>query len=72
MSRRVSLRAGLLWAMRLLVAAYTVCLLLHGDGLSQAVVDGLGLLAVWMSAGGAWPSGESGSNAGRSCSLRPR
>src|SRR5665648_486554 len=54
MSRRVSFRAGLLWAMGLLLAAYTVCLVLHGDGLSQTVVDGLGLLALWVSAGVCW------------------
>jgi hypothetical protein len=38
-------------AMGLFVAAYAVILVLHGAGLSQDMTDGLGLLAVWTSAG---------------------
>jgi len=50
----VSFRAGLLWVMGLLLAAYAVCLVLPGDGLSQTVVNGLGLLAMWVTAGVCW------------------
>ena len=50
-SRRAALRV---WAMGLLlVAAVVGGLALHGDA-QMEVVDGLGMLAVWMSAGVCW------------------
>ena len=51
LSTRATFHTGLLGAMGLFVAAYAVSLVLHGAGLSQNMTDGLGLLAVWMSAG---------------------
>src|SRR5665811_1620990 len=54
LSPRAALRVGLLWAMGLLlVAAGVGGLVLHGDA-RTLVVDGLGLLAVWMSAWVCW------------------
>ena len=51
---RAALRVGLLWAMGLLlVAALVGGLVLHGDA-RTLVVDGLGLLAVWMSSWVCW------------------
>ncbi|NMM22987.1 MAG: hypothetical protein HHJ11_05755, partial [Phycicoccus sp.] len=54
MRARVSLDTGLKWAMGLLlVAALVGGLALHGDA-RTLVVDGLGLLAVWMSVWVCW------------------
>jgi diguanylate cyclase len=54
LSARVTFRVGLVWAMGLFLAAAVVgSLALHGDT-RALVVDGLGLLAVWMSAGVCW------------------
>ena len=53
-SSSATLRAWLLWGMWLLLGAAVVgSLSLHGNGRS-VVVDGLGLLAVWMSAWVCW------------------
>ncbi|HEY5247589.1 MAG TPA: ATP-binding protein [Dermatophilaceae bacterium] len=51
MSRRVTFRTGLVGAMGLSVVVYAALLVLHGAGLSQDVVNVLGLLAAWLSAG---------------------
>ena len=51
MSTRATFRTALVGAMGLFAAAYAAILILHGAGLSQDVTDGVGLLAVWMSAG---------------------
>ena len=49
-----ALRRGLVWAMGLLLAAAVIgSLSLHGDA-RTVVVDGLGMLAVWMSSGVCW------------------
>src|SRR5664279_5317368 len=54
LSPRAALRRGLVWAMGLLlVAALVGGLVLHGDA-RTLVVDGLGLLAVWMSSWVCW------------------
>jgi len=53
LSTRVSFRAGLVWAMGLFLAVYAVRLAVHGGGLTN-VDTGLGLLAVWASAGVCW------------------
>src|ERR1035437_3221883 len=54
LSPRAALRRGLVWAMGLLlVAALVGGLVLHGDA-RTLVVDGLGLLAVWMSSWLCW------------------
>jgi diguanylate cyclase (GGDEF)-like protein len=53
LSTRVTFRAGLVWAMGLFLAVYAVRLAVHGDGLTN-VDNGLGLLAVWASAGVCW------------------
>jgi diguanylate cyclase len=54
LSPRAALRRGLVWAMGLLlVAALVGGLVLHGDA-RNLVVDGLGLLAVWMSSWVCW------------------
>ena len=51
---RVTFRGGLVWAMGLfLVAAVVGSLALYGDT-RTLVVDGLGIVAVWMSAGVCW------------------
>jgi len=51
---RMTFRGGLMWAMGLfLVASVVGGLALHGDT-RALVVDGLGLVAVWMSAGVCW------------------
>ena len=48
------MRAGLVWAMGLLlVVAVVGALVLHGDARTR-VVDGLGLVAVWISVGVCW------------------
>jgi hypothetical protein len=64
---RVTFRGGLVWAMGLfLVAAVVGSLALHGESRSL-VVDGLGIVAVWMSAGVCWLAVcESGSGTPRS------
>ncbi len=54
MGTRVTFRGGLVWAMGLfLVAAVVGSLALYGDT-RTLVVDGLGIVAVWMSAGVCW------------------
>src|SRR5664280_2111462 len=54
LSERASFRMGLVWAMGLLLGAAVIgSLALHGDS-RTSVVDGLGLLAVWISAWGCW------------------
>jgi diguanylate cyclase (GGDEF)-like protein len=53
-SHRPAVRTGLVWAMGLfMVAAVVGSLALHGDTRSL-VVDGLGIVAVWMCAGVCW------------------
>jgi len=55
---RVTFRVRLMWAMGLLlIAAVVGGLALHGDA-RTLVVDGLGIVAVWMSAGVCWLAGS--------------
>jgi diguanylate cyclase (GGDEF)-like protein len=54
LSPHAALGRGLVWAMGLLLAAAVIgSLVLHGDA-RQVVVDGLGMLAVWISSGVCW------------------
>ena len=54
MRARVSFDTGLVWVMGLCLAAYTVGLALHGDGMNLVVDNWLGLATVWVPVAVCW------------------